>query len=248
MAISYQHKEIWDALICLIPNPYGVAGLMGNLFAESSLNPKCVTGGGLKTNAEKESYIRDVNTGVISINLFAHDGVAFGLAQWAFWQRKENFITYVKENHMAVDNLLAQLNYIQKEISTHYKTVWNTLLNATSVKEASDIVMERYEKPANMSDKAKEKRAAFGQECYELFAEDIAPGTWYKYVVTKVNKINLRTGPGTDYGIVIQAKKEGEKYEWVADAMNNWHAIIAEVNGKKRVLWISPDYSEVRSG
>ena len=39
MAINYQHKEIWDFLICLIPNPYGVAGLMGNLFAESSFNP-----------------------------------------------------------------------------------------------------------------------------------------------------------------------------------------------------------------
>lgn len=247
MAITYQHKQIWDILICLIPNPYGAAGLMGNLFAESSLDPKCITGGGLKTKADKEAYIRDVKSGVISSYLFAHDGIAFGLAQWRYWSRKESLIEYAKEHNMPIDESITQLNFMQKEIAT-YKTVWNTLLNARSVKEASDIVMERYEKPGNISDKAKEKRAAFGQECFDLFVNESTPISWTKYVVTKIDKVNLRSGPGKEYGSVTQAKKEGEKYEWIADSMNNWHAIVAEVSGKKRVLWISPEYSEVRSG
>ena len=38
-------KRIWNLLMEAIGNPYGVAGLMGNLMAESSMNPLCKTGG-----------------------------------------------------------------------------------------------------------------------------------------------------------------------------------------------------------
>jgi hypothetical protein len=31
---------VWNALLAAICNPYGAAGLMGNLYAESALNPK----------------------------------------------------------------------------------------------------------------------------------------------------------------------------------------------------------------
>ena len=34
-----EEKKIWDALYAKIGNPYGVAGLMGNLYAESGLRP-----------------------------------------------------------------------------------------------------------------------------------------------------------------------------------------------------------------
>ena len=33
-------KYIWDFLLDRLGNPFGVAGLMGNLYAESALNPK----------------------------------------------------------------------------------------------------------------------------------------------------------------------------------------------------------------
>lgn len=35
-------KKIWDVLLKFIGNPYGVAGLMGNLKAESALEPVCL--------------------------------------------------------------------------------------------------------------------------------------------------------------------------------------------------------------
>ena len=37
MAESTNPKKIWEFLIEKIGNPYGVAGLMGNLYAESKL-------------------------------------------------------------------------------------------------------------------------------------------------------------------------------------------------------------------
>ena len=51
--------------------------------------------------------------------------------------------------------------------------LWEALMAATSVREASDIIMLRYEKPASIytadREKSLEKRAGFGQEYYEKY-------------------------------------------------------------------------------
>ena len=44
-APSETEKQIWDLLMKKIENPYGVAGIMGNLYAESSMRTTCMTGG-----------------------------------------------------------------------------------------------------------------------------------------------------------------------------------------------------------
>ena len=61
-----------------------------------------------------------------------------------------------------------QLEFLIQEIKC-YKTVWNTLLNAKSIKEASDIVLTQYEKPADQSDTVKNKRENFGQRFYNKY-------------------------------------------------------------------------------
>ena len=241
-------KQIWDFLITFFPNPYGVAGLIGNLFAESSLNPQCVTGGGLKTKEARQQYILDVKKGVISKEQFAHDGIAFGLAQWCYWSRKEDFYSYCEDHGFEIDDQNGQLNYLHYEIAK-YKTVQKTLISAKSVKEASDIIMERYLKPANMSDQAKEKRAAFGQDFFDVFADESEPVVKGKYVITTAQNVNLRCGDGKNYAAVDQVKTKGTKLKWVATSESGWHAVESTAkNGKRRVLWISPDFSELRSG
>lgn len=245
MAITKEHQPIWDFLWAIIPNAYGAAGLMGNLFAESSLNSLCVTGTSVKTKEQKDLYIQKLRNGQSSIEEFSKDGVAFGLAQWRYWSRKEALVLYARDHGTNVTDLMCQLNFLHQEIQT-YKTVWQTLKSATSIKEASDIVMERYEKPGNVSDQAKAKRAAFGQECYDLFATKVEPDLAQDiYVVTTMDKVNLRTGNGKNYGTALQAKQAGEKYKWVATAMNGWYAVdVPQANGKSRVLWVSPEYSK----
>lgn len=249
MTDTYQGREIWDILIKSIPNAYGVAGLMGNLFAESSLNPKCVTGGGLKTKDQKLEYIRKVKDGIIPGYDFSHDGIAFGLAQWRYWSRKEAFYLYCRENKFDIDSIEGQLNYLFQEIRT-YKTVYNTICNANTVAKASDIVMERYLKPANVSEQARTKRRNFGQECYDLYAEGSETTVNKKYVVTTAPRVNLRIGNGKEYGSILQAKLKATSFKWVATAENGWFAVaVPDNDGKgKRVLWVSPEYSEIRSG
>ena len=163
-------QMIWKLLMEGIGNPYGVAALMGNLMAESSLNPLCKTGG--KADIKKLSaaeYASRVQTGLISRDKFAHDGVAFGLAQWCYWSRKDALWVYADDNRMDIREVKTQIGYMLKEIRK-YKTVWTALQEAKTVKEASDVVLLRYEKPANTSDAIKEKRAKYGEEYFTKYA------------------------------------------------------------------------------
>ena len=167
-----KEKKIWDMLMKEVGNSYGVAGLMGNLMAESSLNPVCKTGG--KGDIRKLSgseYAKQVMSGKIAPYDFAHDGVAFGLVQWCYYSRKEGLFKFIREKKLDISSYEAQVKYILVEIKK-YKTVWRTLQEAKSIEEASDIVMLRYEKPANTSDNAKAKRALYARQYYSKYAEN----------------------------------------------------------------------------
>ena len=160
-------QTIWDFLYKRLKNNYGVAGLMGNLFAESSLNPIKANGiskHGL-TNAE---YTAIADSGVN--NNFISDGIAYGLVQWCFHTRKRDLLEKAKSTNRSVGDLNVQLEYMWDELQK-YKTVLNTLYNATSLKEATDIVMLKYEKPANTSDAAKEKRLSYAKKYYKTFVK-----------------------------------------------------------------------------
>ena len=88
-------ERIWNYLIGKGLSSAGAAGLMGNLFAESALNPK-----NLQNSYEKklgytdDSYTVAVDNG--SYDNFVHDSAGYGLAQWTFWSRKENMLTFAR--------------------------------------------------------------------------------------------------------------------------------------------------------
>lgn len=240
-------KIIWDELMKEIKNPYGVAGLMGNLFAESSLNPLCKTGG--DKSIAGWQYAQMVDDLTIGMNEFAHDGVAFGLAQWKYWSRKEKMydIWGNQRKGTSIGSLEFQIPYLLWEIQT-YKTVWNTLLTATSVKEASDIVLVRYEKPANQSDKAKEKRAAFGQEYFDKYYYEDIPTPQNLYVRTTANNVIIRSGNDKSYAVITRADEIGTTFPWIATSENMWHAVVCKTGSSKKVGWICGDFAEVIRG
>lgn len=243
MAIS-NTDIIWERLLLGINNAYGAAALMGNLFAESSLNPLCKTGGD-KTQTGQQ-YASMVNEGVISGDAFAHDGVAFGLAQWRYWSRKEQLYLYAREKGRGIDDIDIQLDFLLREIQT-YKTVWNTITKTDSIRVASDMILERYEKPANVSEAVKKKRAAYGQGYFDQYMKvkpvETTNGTM---VVTTHDNVNLREGNGTNYPAVGRCSKAGTAYPYVATSADNWHAIVVVVKNKKRVVWVSGDYAKIQ--
>lgn len=162
-------EKIWNYLKSKGLNDFGIAGLMGNLRAESGLNPKNLQNSyETKLGFNDAEYTSKVDDG--SYTNFIKDKAGYGLAQWTYWTRKQNLINYAKSQKKSIGDLEMQLNFLWKELSEGYKSVLNTLKSATSVLQASNAVLLQFEKPANQSKAVQDKRAQYGQEYYEKFS------------------------------------------------------------------------------
>lgn len=229
--------KIWKFLFDKTNNAYGTAALMGNLMAESSLNPLSVSG-----VKDSNNYVYNADNGIID---FVYDGHAFGLAQWCYYTRKAGLYKLARSKSMSVGDLDVQLEYLWSELKT-YKTAYNAVIEAKNIREASDIVMLKYEKPANTSEAAKQRRADYGQKFYDAFCKpaensgENKPKTAQKKVVITTDRVNIRAGNGTNYPRVSQVNKNA-MYEWIATAENGWYAI----NLPGRVAWVSGEFSKL---
>ena len=162
-------EKIWNYLVGKGLSEAGAAGLMGNLYAESALNPK-----NLQNSYERSlgytdaTYTAAVDNG--SYSNFVHDSAGYGLAQWTFWSRKEGLLAFVQAAGKSIGDLEAQLDYLLKELTESYKTVLSTLKTASDVQTASDSVLLNFERPADQSTAVKNKRAGYGQNYYKKYA------------------------------------------------------------------------------
>lgn len=163
-------EKIWNFLYKQFPNKYSVAGIMGNLYAESALKPNNLQDTfNKKLNMTDEEYTKGVDE--TSYHNFIRDGAGYGLAQWTFWTRKQALLQYAREKKVRIDNLEMQLEFLVKELLT-YEEIVPVLKNATSVLEASNIILTKFEAPANQSQTVKELRASYGMNYYNKFAEE----------------------------------------------------------------------------
>lgn len=170
-ATPSREQTIWDTLFAVIGNAYGVAGLMGNLYAESALNPQNLQNtGNNKLGMTDAEFTEAFDSGKYTADTFIHDGYGYGLAQWTYYSRKQALLNYAKAAGKSIGDLTMQLGFLLQEIKG-YKTVWNTICNAASVHEASDVVLLKYERPANTSESVQIKRAGYGQKYYDKYAK-----------------------------------------------------------------------------
>lgn len=228
-------KAIWDFLYPKLLNSFGVAALMGNLYVESKLNPRNLQGSAeKKLNMTDESYTNAVDSGLYPS--FATDGAGYGLAQWTYRTRKQALLEYAQNKGSSIGDLNTQLEFLWSELQS-YKTCLAALKNAISVREASDVVVDRYEKPADRSEKGKQNRANYGQNYYDQFAAKKK----CKQVVITTNSVNIRTGNGKEYNKIGVCNKN-DSFDWIATAENGWHA-IRYVN---QVAWVSGDFSQIQ--
>ena len=231
-------KAIWDFLIKKTNNPYGTAAIMGNLMAESSLSPICGTNIKRAGYSNISVYVGASDRGEHD---FVHDGVAFGLAQWCYYTRKQALMDLAKSRGVSVGDLGLQLDYLYQEMSQKYKSVWAAVTGATDIRAASDIVMLKYEKPANTGDSARLKRASYGQTYYDQFARgsqsqsQTVPKPDKRIVVASAN-VNLRSGPGKSNARVGELKK-GQSLEWIATE-GGWY---------KAAVWVSGDFARTEA-
>lgn len=173
LQMSYPNGQvIWDYLMSKFNNEYGVAGLMGNLYAESGLLPFRLQGDYDASHDYPTSheYSADVNDGTISESTFVNDGKGYGLAQWTYYSRKQELYDFTKDAGYGIDNLSRQLEFLVLEIVRDYPDVKTVLLNATSVRQASDKVLHDYENPADQSEAVEIQRANYGIDIYNTYS------------------------------------------------------------------------------
>ena len=196
--------KIWKFLYGKIGNAYGAAGLMGNLYAESGLRAN-----NLQNSYEKKLNITDAEyTRLVDGNNypdFINDKAGYGLAQWTYWSRKKALLEFAKASGKSIGDLDMQLDFLWSELQG-YKAVLNTMKAAKSVREASDVVLTGYEKPADQGENVKAKRAGYGQSFYEKYtggvakplSDGISDADCPFLVRVKAKDLRIRKGAGTD--------------------------------------------------
>ena len=116
-------KQIFDYLVSLGFTKEGVAGLMGNLKAESNLNPKNLQNSyERKFGLSDNRYTEEVDSGTYTN--FVHDSAGYGLAQWTYWSRKQELLNFAKEKNASIGDCEMQLSFICKELNG-YKAVFD---------------------------------------------------------------------------------------------------------------------------
>lgn len=163
-------ERIWSFLKAQGLTNAGIAGLMGNLYAESGLRPNNLQNSyeGKLGMADAE-YTEMVDRGTYTN--FGNDRAGYGLAQWTYPSRKAALLAYAKAAGKSIGNLEMQLGFLMKELSEGYKAVLATLKTAASVRAASDAVLLQFERPANQSEAVKVKRAGYGQKYFDKYAQ-----------------------------------------------------------------------------
>lgn len=239
---------IWNFLKSKGLNDYAVAGIMGNLEKESGLDP-C----NLQNSYNKKLNISDADyTAVVDAGAypdFVTDKAGYGLVQWTYWSRKKALLDYAKAAGTSIGDLNMQLAFMWQELQG-YKTVMTVLNSAASVREASDIVLHKYEQPGDQSVAVEEKRAASGQTFFDRFTgSGASPFPVVPFLVRVViPDLNIRTSPGSADNSNLSGKYTGIGTFTIVEISGSWG--LLKSYREKRNGWIylgNPDYCEICS-
>lgn len=175
---------IWNYLYSKIGNAYGVAGLMGNLWAESNYNPNIVQGDVPITQFSID-YTAKVDNGTITREEFYNDetgGGGYGLAQWTYWNRKRDLYDMWKSGgYSSIGSMDLALDYLWWELNnrSEFLHIIPALKTASSIREAASLVLFDFEKPLNAGNKVNE-REGYGQTAYNDYSGNYTPPKTYE--------------------------------------------------------------------
>lgn len=233
-------KIIWNFFRDKGLNDYAIAGIMGNLYAESGLIANNLQNAYEKRlNMNDDTYTESTDNG--SYKNFVRDGAGYGLAQWTYWSRKEALLKYAKKVGKSIGDTTMQCEFLWNELNdSYYKKAMDVLKVAKSVREASDAFLLHFERPLNANETMKSKRAGYGDGFYKKNAKgDKAVTLPYKVKVNDDTGLNIRKGPGTNYGINGVIRDNGIytiTQESVGKGAKKWGKL------KSGAGWISLDF------
>lgn len=148
---------------------------MGNLYAESALEPTNLQNSyESKLGSTDDTYTQAVDNG--EYTNFASDSAGYGLAQWTYSTRKAGLLSFAQSEGKSIGDLEMQLDYLMKEMQSSYSSVLSTLKSATTILEASNAVLTKFERPVDQSTTVQNKRASYGQTYCDKYATTTTKG------------------------------------------------------------------------
>lgn len=169
--MSSYEDYAWATLYNFIGNEYGTAGLMGNLYAESGIIPYRLQGDFTSGYSRSIAYTNNVNSGVYTETQFVNDSKGYGLAQWTYYSRKQALYNKWRSGgYSSIGDMALGCDFLIDELSSSFSGVLAVLRTATSVREASDIVLHQFENPAQQGPDVEAYRASLGQGYYDRYA------------------------------------------------------------------------------
>jgi len=161
-------RYIWDILMKVFDNEYAVAGIEGNLKAESNLRSNNLQNSyESKLGMTDEEYTAGVDSGLY--NNFVRDSAGYGLAQWTYWSRKQGLLERAKAQGVSISDISMQLSYLIDEIKAN-KSLFNELRDVSTVGRASYLILTQYEKPADQGKNQQLKREKLSLYFYNEFS------------------------------------------------------------------------------
>lgn len=244
----------WDSFLSAGFSEIVAAAWLGNLDAESGLRPN-----NLQDSYEKSLKMSDVeytafvDTELYNKEQFYNDKAGYGLAQWTYWSRKKAMYEYiVEQSERSIGDARAQFSFLLYELSNNYSGLIEKLKTCKTVKEASDLILMQYEKPADQSDKVKNDRASRSQKFYEEFSGlgDILFSELKETVPflaqVSVSDLNIRKGPGTDFAKTGRFTGKGTftivEVSQGAGSDSGWG--LLKSYQQKRDGWVSLDFAK----
>lgn len=229
-------KKIWDYLYEKIKNPYGVAGLMGNLYAESGLCSNNLENYyETKLGYNDNSYTAAIDNG--TYGNFVKDSAGYGLAQWTYHTRKKGLLDLAKKKNKSIGDYEVQLEFLWNELNKDYKGVLKVLQQTSSLVEATDKVLSDFENPADQSTAVKNRRLEFAEKYYTTFAKkeqttsdakveekvEKNPTNKNKFA-TALTAVNVRRAPNVKADI-FGTVYSGQEVEILEVTKDNWYKI-----------------------
>lgn len=238
--MANNEQKIWQYFEKKGFSKCGIAGLMGNLYAESGLYPQNLqnTYNSLLGMTDAE-YTTAVDKGTYTN--FVNDAAGYGLAQWTYYSRKENLLKFAKEKNKSIGDLTLQLDFLYKELKENFNSVYKTLCSATTVLEASNAILFKFENPAVQNTSVQNQRASYGQKYYDQF---VTGSTTTKEETITVSK-TIKTGFLTAIinGIKIDSSKPCNSDNYNSyDSRKVEYIVMHYTGNSKDTAWANANY------
>lgn len=148
--------------------PESIAGILGNIYAESG----CVANNVENASGYSDTdYVKKINA---HPNTFIHDGVGYGLCQWTYFSRKQLLLDFCKN----IESAEEQTEFMLLELNTdEYRKMNDYLKDCENIAEATERFMKVYERPADISKNAVAKRVAYAELYFNEFSEFVSRET-----------------------------------------------------------------------